>query len=161
MSSSSSREPLAALFPAAESRVRASGASVRRRAATDDLATVAPRDEGTEHDRKRAEAGGEERGGPRNRREHRDTAERHEADPHDRNGANGEHAAGHDARAVQEKPARRKQRVQAETREVEGEHDADGNWRSKAQGELSERGEDEGLARAPPLPDAGCDPDHN
>src|SRR5512140_1546026 len=161
MSSSSSRDPLAASFPAEASSGRAIGTSVRRRAAALDLATVAPRDECAEHDRQDTEAGGEERRTPCNGGEHGDAAQHHETDAHHGNGAHGEHATRHDACAVEEQPARRQQAEQTETREVEREHDTNRDGWCEAEHELAERREDDRLARAPALPDAGCDTDHH
>src|SRR4051794_23171772 len=120
MSSSSSREPLAASLPTDASSARGAGASVRRRAAAPDLATVAPGNEGAENDRQHAETGRQQRGTPPRRNENRDAAEHHEADAHHGNGADGKHATRHDPRAVQQQPARGEQLVQAESREIEG-----------------------------------------
>src|SRR5213078_2046977 len=71
------------------------------------LATVSPRDQQSESDVQAAEPGSEQPMSPGGRRNERNDAERHEAQPHDRHDAHRDRAAGRDRRAIHEQPAAR------------------------------------------------------
>src|SRR4051794_18669130 len=90
--------------------------------AADDLATVSPRDEASEHDVKAAESGGQKVVAPGGGRRERDGAERHEREPHQRYDADRQGAAGRDRRSVEQQPAAGQPHRETERGEDRGEN---------------------------------------